>query len=312
MASLDTGHSSLDTPLAFPPSEAFATLIDLAKREDLGEGDVTGELTVPAGLVGVGTLYQKSPGVAAGLPIVEHVCRAFDPRLTVEPGWEANEAVFSEGKFKPLMSLRGPLRSMLSAERTILNFVQRISGIATATHAYVEGVKGTRAKVVDTRKTAPGFRALDKYAVRAGGGFNHRVGLFDMVLVKDNHVAQLETKGEADAWAERLERYIAASRAKRPALPIEVEVDSEAQFERVLKMPGIDIILLDNMSPERMAACVRQRDAADSKVELEASGGITLKTIREVAETGVDRISIGALTHSVTAMDISLEIVSEK
>ena len=196
------------------------------------------------------------------------------------------------------------MRSILTAERTLLNFVQRMSGIATATRKYVDTVAGTRAKILDTRKTLPGFRALDKYAVRAGGGHNHRIGLYDMVLVKDNHLAQLGL----DGWAERLHGFIRSSRSRRPDLPIEVEVDDEAQFAKVLAMSGIDIVLLDNMSPAMMARCVAARDAAKSSTQLEASGGITLETIGAVAATGVDRISIGALTHSVTALDLSLEV----
>ena len=287
----------------FPDIAEISTLIDLAKREDVGDGDVTVELTVPADLMGVATLYQKSPGVVAGLPIVEHVCRAFDPSIVVDAGWQEREGRVGDGRLTPLMSIRGPMRSLLTAERTLLNFVQRTSGIATATRAYVDRVAGTRARVLDTRKTLPGFRALDKYAVRVGGGHNHRVGLYDMVLVKDNHLAQLGL----DGWGERLEGFIRASRSRRPELPIEVEVVDEAQFERVLPMP-VDIVLLDNMSPQTMARCVARRDAAASRVQLEASGGITLATIAEVARSGVDRISIGALTHSVVALDISLEV----
>jgi nicotinate-nucleotide pyrophosphorylase (carboxylating) len=290
--------------LDFPTTDSFSTLIELAKREDLGTGDVTVALTVPADMIGVGTLYQKSPGVAAGLPIVSHVCRAFDPKLTVDAGWEPHEGRFSDGKLAPLMTIRGPMRSLLSAERTLLNFVQRMSGIATATHTYVEKVAGTRAKILDTRKTLPGFRALDKYAVLAGGGHNHRIGLYDMVLVKDNHLAQLGL----DGWADRLEGFVAASRATNPSLPVEVEVVDEQQFARVLAMAGVDIILLDNMSVEMMRRCVERRDESKSRVQLEASGGVTLKTVGEIARTGVDRISVGALTHSVMAMDISLEV----
>ena len=290
----------------FPPLDSFSTLIDLAKREDLGTGDVTVALTVPADMTGVGTLYQKSPGVVAGLPIVAHVCRAFNERLTVDAGWNDHEGRFADGKLTKLMSIRGPMRSILSAERTLLNFVQRMSGIATATREYVDRVAGTRAKILDTRKTLPGFRALDKYAVRAGGGHNHRIGLYDMVLVKDNHLAQLGLAG----WAERLERFIRESRQANPSLPVEVEVVNVDQFASVIAMNGIDIILLDNMSVDMMRRCVEQRDALRSTVQLEASGGVTLKTVRTIAETGVDRISVGALTHSVTAMDLSLEVTA--
>lgn len=291
-------------PFPFPPPSEFAELIRLAVREDLGDaGDVTSALTVPADLVGVGTLYQKQTGVVAGLPIVAHVCRAVDERLGVD-------AIVAEGSFaiappkRAVATIRGPMRSLLSAERTLLNFVQRMSGVATLTRRYVDAVAGTRAQILDTRKTLPGWRALDKYAVRAGGGANHRVGLFDMVLVKDNHVAQLGS----GAWADKLSALVARSRAENPSLPIEVEVDTVEQFERVLAMPGVDVVLLDNMDAAGMRRCVDRRDAAVARVQLEASGGITLDTVAAAARSGVDRISVGALTHSAPALDLSLDL----
>ncbi len=297
----------------FPPLASFIELIRLAKQEDLAGGDVTSELTVPEKLVGVGTLYQKVVGVACGLPIVEHVCRLFDERLHVEmiPGFhlEHIEGRFSDHKLTPLLRIRGPMRSLLAAERTLLNFVQRMSGIATLTNRYVRRVENTRARIYDTRKTLPGYRSLDKYAVRAGGGANHRVGLFDMVLVKDNHVAQLDRR----EWGNQLEALIVLSRQKHPTLPIEIEVIDFAGFERVLAMKGVDIILLDNMDCPTMRRCVEARDSAGQRdrVQLEASGGVTLETVHDIALTGVERISVGALTHSVTALDISLEIEPE-
>jgi nicotinate-nucleotide pyrophosphorylase (carboxylating) len=292
---------------SFPPVSEFKDLITAGLREDLGTGDVTSELLIPPDLVGVGTLVQKGVGVACGLPIVEHVCRVFDERLRVEliPGFhlEIIEGKYSDHKTTPLLRIRGPMRSLLSAERTILNFVQRMSGIATLTHKYVKRVEGTRAKVLDTRKTIPGYRALDKYAVRVGGGTNHRTGLYDMVLVKDNHHAMLPQR----EWASRLQELLRQSRRARPDLPIEVEVVSFEQFKAVLAMDGVDIILLDNMDCPTMLRCVESRGPRDKPL-LEASGGVTLETIRNIALTGVDRISVGALTHSVTALDISLEI----
>ena len=301
--------------IPFPPVETFADLIRLAVAEDLGDaGDVTSALTVPADRVGVGTLYQKSAGVVCGLPIVSFVCEAFDVRLEVEAMRPGDELLAMEGRYgdrgpTPLMRVRGPMRSLLAAERTLLNFVQRMSGIATLTHRFVQAVAGTRAKILDTRKTLPGYRSLDKYAVLTGGGQNHRIGLFDMVLVKDNHLAQL-TMAEPTAWADRLQAMVRASKADRPALPIEIEVVDEAQFARVLTMPGVDIILLDNMNTALMARCVAARDASEAArhVQLEASGGVNLDTVAAIARTGVDRISVGALTHSVTGMDISFEI----
>ena len=298
----------------FPPLASFIDLIRLAKQEDLGTGSVTGdvtsELTVAENLIGVGTLFQKAVGVACGLPIVEHVCRLFDERLRVEmiPGFhlELIEGRFSDHKLTPMLQIRGPIRSLLAAERTMLNFVQRMSGVATLTNRYVRRVENTRAKICDTRKTLPGYRALDKYAVRVGGGTNHRAGLFDMVLVKDNHIAQLDRH----EWGSQLEKVVALSRQKNPKLPIEIEVVDFAGFERVLAMDAVDIILLDNMDCPTMRRCVEARDATGmrSRLQLEASGGVTLETVHDIALTGVERISVGALTHSVPALDISLEI----
>lgn len=294
----------------FPPLASFIDLIHLARREDLGDGDVTSALTVPEDLIGVGTLYQKAVGVACGLPIVEHVCHVFDERLKVEmiPGFHLDliEGRFSDHKLSPLLRIRGPMRSLLAAERTLLNFVQRMGGIATLTHRYVRRIENTRARIYDTRKTLPGYRSLDKYAVRAGGGENHRTGLFDMVLVKDNHVAQLDRR----EWGNQLQGLVAQSKRKHPALPVEVEVVDFAGFERVLAIQGVDIILLDNMDCPTMKRCVEARDAAGlrDRLQLEASGGVTLETVHDIALTGVERISVGALTHSVTALDISLEI----
>ena len=289
----------------FPPPAAYADLIRLAVAEDLGDaGDVTSLLTVPADLDGVATVYQKQAGVVAGLPIVLAVCAAFDPQLRVE--LLADEGSYDAGAPKRAVArVRGPMRSLLAAERTMLNFLQRLGGVATLTRRYVELARGTEAQILDTRKTLPGWRALDKYAVRAGGGQNHRTGLFDMVLVKDNHVAQL-----GGTWAERLATFVARSRRERPTLPIEVEVDTLAQFEQVLRMTGVDVVLLDNLGVDAMRGCVAARDAAGlrGRVQLEASGGINLQTVRAIAETGVDRISVGALTHSAPALDLSLDL----
>lgn len=295
---------------AFPTLYSYLPLIHLAHREDLGTGDVTSQLTVPADMVGVGTLFQKSAGVVCGLPIVEHVCRVFDERLSVEmiPGFHLDviEGRFSDQKLMPLLRVRGPMRSVLAVERTLLNFVQRMSGIATLTQRFVRRIEDTRAKIYDTRKTLPGYRALDKYAVLAGGGANHRIGLYDMVLVKDNHLAQLDR----NEWAAQLEKLVAHSKQNHPSLPIEIEVVDIAGFERVLAMPGVDIILLDNMDCPTMRRCAEARDAAGlrDRVQLEASGGINLETVHDIAQTGVERISVGALTHSPPALDISLEI----
>jgi nicotinate-nucleotide pyrophosphorylase (carboxylating) len=193
------------------------------------------------------------------------------------------------------------MRSVLSGERTALNFLQHLSGIATQTHRYVDAVAGLKCQVLDTRKTLPGWRLLEKYAVRCGGGHNHRVGLFDGVLIKDNHLRALGLgKKEIRTAVE------AARRLHGPAVPVEIEVDNLAELDEALRC-GPDIVLLDNMPPEPMREAVRRRDAVAPRVRLEASGGVTLATVRAIAETGVDRVSVGALTHSAPALDIALD-----
>src|ERR1700733_6113247 len=207
----------------FPSHDELKDLILLAKREDLGGGDITSELLVPEEKIGVGTLLQKEIGIVCGLPIVEMICRAYDERLRVEliPGFhlEIIEGRFSDQRTTPLLRLRGPMRSLLSAERVILNFLQHLSGIATLTQRFVRRVHGTDAKIYDTRKTIPGFRLLDKYAVRCGGGMNHRIGLFDGLLVKDNHLISIPLKD----WAATISQVVSRSRAENPDRPVEVE-----------------------------------------------------------------------------------------
>lgn len=300
----------------FPRLEEIRPLIELAMREDLGPsasvgGDVTSRLLVPEDKVGVGTLLQKEVGVVCGLPIVEAVCRAYDERLRVEqiPGfhYEVIEGRFSDQRVTPLVRVRGPMRSLLAAERVMLNFLQRMSGVATLTQRFVKRVAGTRAKVLDTRKTIPGYRLLDKYAVRAGGGHNHRIGLYDGVLIKDNHLAGLSAREIAPF----LERVVRRFRAEGDGVKLfEVEVDTLEQLAEVLKVDGVQVVMLDNMDCPRMEEAVRLRDAAGKRgtIELEASGGVTLDTIRTIALTGVERISVGAITHSAPALDISLDV----
>jgi len=292
----------------FPKFDDIRDLIQLAKREDLAGDDVTSRLMVPEGSVGVGTLVQKEVGIVCGLPIVEMICKVYDERLRVEqiPGFhlEVIEGRFSDAKLTPLLRVRGPLRALLSAERVVLNFLQRMSGVATVTNRYVKRVDGTHAKIYDTRKTIPGFRLLDKYAVHAGGGYNHRIGLYDGLLVKDNHLARIPTRQLCDF----LMPIVAKSRAEDPRRLVEIEVDRLDQLREVLKVDGIDVILLDNMDCPTMEAAVEIRDEAESRVDLEASGGVSLETVRSIALTGVDRISVGALTHSAKALDIGLDI----
>src|SRR5438067_5551668 len=238
----------------FPSQDEIKDLIQLAKREDLRDDDVTSRLLIAEDAVGVGTLLQKNVGIACGLPIVEHVCRAYDERLRVEliPGFhlEIIEGRFSDARRTPLLRIRGPLRSLLSAERVVLNFLQRMSGVATQTQRYVRRVAGTSAKIYDTRKTIPGFRLLDKYAVRCGGGFNHRVGLYDGLLVKDNHLAGVPLK----ELAAQLAPVVNRCRAEDPNRLVEVEVDTLEQLTEVLKVDGIHVVLLDNMDCPTMAS----------------------------------------------------------
>ena len=299
-------------PHPFPPYSDLKPLIELARDEDLRGDDVTSRLMVPTDAIGVGTLMQREVGVACGLPIVEMVCRAFDERLRVEliPGFHLDviEGRFSDARETPLLRLRGPMRSLLSAERLILNFLQRLSGVATHTHRFVRRVAGTQARIYDTRKTVPGMRLLDKYAVRCGGGFNHRVGLYDGLLIKDNHIAAVPLRELADY----LSKVVATSRAEDASRLVEVEVDRLDQMREVLKVDGVQVILLDNMDCPAMEQAVQLRDRAGRKgqVELEASGGVTLETARSIASTGVERIAVGAITHSAPALDIGLDVES--
>jgi nicotinate-nucleotide pyrophosphorylase (carboxylating) len=288
--------------LLFSAADAAAcrALVALALREDLGEwGDITTLAFIPAEHIGRAAFVARSPGVLAGLPAAEIVFRAVDPGLTFKQ-LLAESTILKRGD--RLATVEGPMRSILTAERTALNFLQRLSGVATQTRKHVDLIAGLKTRLLDTRKTTPGWRLLEKYAVRAGGGHNHRTGLYDMVLVKDNHLAALA--GDPDPIATAIRR----ARESCPAVPVEIEVDSLGQFERALGC-GPDTILLDNMTPDQMRECVRRRDAVGSKVLLEASGGVTLQTLRAVAESGVDRVSVGALTHSAVALDIALDYV---
>jgi len=302
----------------FPAYDEIKDLIQLARREDLGEpatldGDATSRLLIAENAVGVGTLIQKEVGVACGLPIVEMICRAYDERLRVEPipgfHMEIIEGRFCDARTTPLLRVRGPMRSLLSAERIILNFLQHLSGVATLTHRFVRRVAGTDARIYDTRKTLPGMRALEKYAVRCGGGMNHRMGLYDGVLVKDNHLANMPLKEMAGF----LSGVVARSRTEDARRWIEVEVDSLDQLREALKVDDLNLILLDNMDCPKMAQAVEMRNAAGKKgmVALEASGGVTIETVRPIALTGVERIAVGKITHSAPALDIGLDVESQ-
>ena len=264
---------------------AFAAL-----AEDVGEGDVTTDATVDAAATGTADLVVKEDGVVCGLDVAEAVFRAVDPELRFERLVDEG-AVVAAGT--AVVRVIGPERAILTGERTALNFLARLSGIATLTRRYVDAVEGTGAAILDTRKTTPGLRALEKHAVACGGGRNHRFGLDDGVLVKDNH---LRAAGSVANAVERLR--VAAS------LPIEVECDTLEQVSEALAV-GAEAILLDNMSPDQLRSAVA---LARGRARLEASGGVTLENVRAVAETGVDEISIGALTHSARSLDVSLEL----
>jgi len=285
--------------------ENLRRLLALARAEDLGGGDVTSEL-LPAELRAAGRFLAREELVFCGGCFLGAIAEAYDAgiRTDVRVG-DGRQAAAGD----VLATWEGPARAMLSAERIALNFLQRLSGIATVTRRYVEAVSGTGAIILDTRKTTPGWRALEKYAVRAGGGANHRMGLYDAVLVKDNHLGVLGGARRAEAIGDLAERLDEVRGRLGGGGFVEVEVDTLEQLDAALKLP-VDRILLDNMSPEVLGEAVARRDAAGlrGRVALEASGGITLGNVRRIAEAGVERISVGALTHSAPAADIALEM----
>lgn len=270
--------------------------IAVALAEDIGAGDVTSEYFVAPGLQAFGRIVAREKSIVAGAQTAAEVFRRVDPKLHVEV-LKVDGSSLMGGE--SILEIRGAARSILTAERVALNFLQRLSGIATLTRQFVDGLGKSTAKILDTRKTAPGLRALEKAAVAAGGGENHRFGLYDMVLVKDNHL--LASTGFT-AMAAAIQRI----RSERPGVRIELEADRLDQVRTFLEMDGIDVILLDNMAPAEM----REAVALGKKkgVKFEASGGVTLKNIRQIAGSGVDYVSVGALTHSARAIDISLEL----
>ena len=270
------------------------SLIRAAILEDLGDGDVTSEFFIPADAKSKANLVAREPGVMSGTEVALAVFREIDPTMQVA-ALIADGTAFEKGTL--LMEISGPTRSVLSAERTALNFLQRLCGVATQTRRYVDAVKPHPVKVLDTRKTTPGWRLLEKGAVRDGGGTNHRIGLYDQVMVKDNHLV-------ANSGTDELQRAIDRVKAARPGIKVQLEVDSLEQMRRFLDLRGVDMILLDNMSPALLSEAVRLNAG---RVFLEASGGITLTTIADVAATGVDAISVGALTHSARALDLALD-----
>ncbi len=268
-------------------------IVGLALSEDIGTGDITTNSTVPASATASGTFRAKSPGVLSGLEATAAVFQRVDSSVRFQSQLGNGDA-FEPGDV--LAIVHGPARSVLTAERVALNFLQRLSGVATATARYVEAVRGTNARIIDTRKTTPGMRLLEKAAIRHGGGHNHRVGLSDGILIKDNHLAAI--------GSDSIRRSIEAAREAAPhTLKVEVEVTSLDQLDEAMAA-GADVIMLDNMAPETMTKAVQR---VNGRALLEASGGITFESVREVADTGVDLISVGALTHSAPAVDISLQ-----
>jgi nicotinate-nucleotide pyrophosphorylase (carboxylating) len=273
-------------------SNDFAAIVQMALAEDIGSGDVTTMSILPATVRLSGRILSHEEGVVAGLDVARGVFSAVDEETLFSVQVDDGDLV---GNGTTLATVTGPGAAILSAERAALNFLQRMSGIATMTRRFVKAVEGTKAVILDTRKTVPGLRAMDKLAVKLGGGQNHRFGLYDMVLIKDNHIAA------AGGIAEAIRRVRAVA---DKGLPIEVEVASLVQFREALAAEP-DRIMLDNMSLGDMAEAVA---LAGDAVELEASGNVTLSNVAQIAATGVDFISVGALTHSVRALDISLEV----
>ncbi len=271
-------------------SPGISDLIRRALEEDIGTGDLTSAATVPAAARAAGEIVAKQELVLAGLPLAERVWRSLDPSLRFE-AQSTDGTLVSSGAV--VARLRGQARALLAGERVALNFLQHLSGIATRTRQLVLAVSGTKARIRDTRKTLPGLRRLEKYAVRLGGGENHRFGLFDGILIKENHIA----------LAGSVRRAIELAREKSPAVPLEVEVRNVAELdEAIAAVPLCGIVLLDNMSPDQVRACVLR---AGGRVKMEVSGGIRANNVRAYAEAGADYIAVGALTHSAPAADLS-------
>lgn len=268
--------------------EVISDVVARALSEDVGDGDLTTESTVSPEARARALITQKAPGVIFGLAVAEEAFRALDPAVTTER--LGTEGEWREGG--PVLQLVGASQALLTAERTALNLLGRLSGVATMTNRYVRAVEGTGARILDTRKTTPGLRLLEKAAVAAGGGTNHRAGLYDAILIKENHAAIAGGVGKA----------VGLARAESPGVPLEVECRSLQEVDEALAA-GAPQILLDNMSPDELRAAVAR---VAGRASLEASGGVTLDTVREIAATGVDFVSVGALTHSAAALDLSL------
>jgi nicotinate-nucleotide pyrophosphorylase (carboxylating) len=300
----------------------FSTLINLAFDEDLGDaGDVTTAAMVPADVRATAAIVAREEGIVAGLPALARILEEGPRRGASGPGGSAGLRWRITGRDGQrcrdgdrLVELEGPLAAMLPLERILLNLLGRLSGVATLTRAYVDECAGTRAKLCCTRKTTPGLRELEKYAVRCGGGWLHRIGLYDAMLVKDNHLGAVS----AGSLTGHVAEAALAARRRHPLRFVEVEVDTLEQLDAILAIePGvIDIVLLDNFSLDQLAVAVRRRDARSvpgtATVELEASGGVRLERLKAIAATGVDRISCGAITHGARSLDVALDLLPER
>jgi nicotinate-nucleotide pyrophosphorylase (carboxylating) len=275
--------------------EAIKPIIEYALKEDIGSGDVTTDSIIPGEMIAVASMLAKAPGVIAGLPVAEYVFKTLNPDIEWHPLIHDGDKV---RKGDIIVKIKGSYRALLKGERLALNFLQRMSGIATMTSKYVEEVKGFKTRILDTRKTVPGLRILDKYSVKMGGGTNHRIGLYHMVLIKDNHI---KAAGGISNAIDQIRKNA------KHSITIEVETTT---LDEVIEALGKDVemIMLDNMSTSTMAEAVK---IVNGRAKIEASGNMSIDRIKEIAATGVDYISIGAITHSVTALDISMNIETE-
>jgi nicotinate-nucleotide pyrophosphorylase (carboxylating) len=280
--------------IALPDSAVIREAAARALGEDRGPADITTLACIKPGIQAAARIFAKEACVLAGMPVAEQVFREQDVSLVLKAQAEDGKSLQSGDT---VLEIRGSAASILTAERCALNFLQQLSGVATQTRRFVDAVAGTKTKILDTRKTIPGLRALQKYAVRCGGGVNHRFGLYDRFLIKDNHLALMGT-------GNRLEEAIRAARSLDPEAILEVEVDHLEQIPEIIAL-GVDVLLLDNMSLDEMRACVA---LIAGRATTEASGNMTLERVPDVARTGVDFISVGALTHTVRSIDFSLEI----
>jgi nicotinate-nucleotide pyrophosphorylase (carboxylating) len=289
--------------------EEIKEIVQLAIKEDIGTGDITSKIFIPEGSVSDGILVAKETGIIAGLPVARYVLSQIDKDLLLTVNIEDGSRV---EKGSVIASVKGLTLSLLSAERLVLNFLQRLSGIATATNTFTEKVRGYKTQILDTRKTTPGWRYLEKYAVKTGGGANHRMGLYDQILIKDNHLKIMNSEkenGDMDSLVRKAREQIADE------VLIEVEVDDLCQIKDVMDA-GVDIILFDNMVPSKVNEAVEmvkefensRRAGTGRTILTEASGNITVENVEEYAKSGVDRISVGMITHSARALDISFDI----